>query len=99
MRDRRVIPRSTRPTTNLSTSSASRLPDHDTSQKHIATPTAVAAEPRTEIAVLAGGCFWGVEDILRAVPGILDTEVGYTGGWVLNPTYADTHGSRSGHAE
>jgi methionine-S-sulfoxide reductase len=52
-----------------------------------------------EVAVLAGGCFWGVEDILRKVPGVLDTEVGYTGGWLENPTYHDTHDSKSGHAE
>jgi methionine-S-sulfoxide reductase len=51
------------------------------------------------VAVLAGGCFWGVEEILRDVPGVLDTEVGYTGGWLANPTYHDTHDSRSGHAE
>ena len=54
---------------------------------------------RTEVAVLAGGCFWGVEDILREVPGVVDTEVGYTGGWLENPKYEDTHGGRSGHAE
>ncbi len=52
-----------------------------------------------EEAILAGGCFWGVEEILRAVPGVLDTEVGYTGGWVENPVYKDTHDSKSGHAE
>ena len=52
-----------------------------------------------EVAVLAGGCFWGVEDILRDVPGVIDTEVGYTGGWLKNPTYHDTHDSKSGHAE
>ena len=64
-----------------------------------ATRTAVAAERQTEVAVLAGGCFWGVEEILRDVPGVIDTEVGYTGGWLENPTYADTHHSKSGHAE
>jgi methionine-S-sulfoxide reductase len=53
----------------------------------------------TEMAVLAGGCFWGVEQILREVPGVIDTEVGYTGGWLENPTYHDTHDSASGHAE
>jgi methionine-S-sulfoxide reductase len=53
----------------------------------------------SEVAVLAGGCFWGVEEILRAVPGVLDTDVGYTGGWLENPTYHDTHDSASGHAE
>jgi methionine-S-sulfoxide reductase len=61
--------------------------------------SSVAAAKQTEVAVLAGGCFWGVEDILRTVPGVLDTDVGYTGGWLENPTYHDTHDSRSGHAE
>ena len=60
--------------------------------------SAVAGQ-QTEVAVLAGGCFWGVEEILRAVPGVLDTDVGYTGGWLPNPTYDDTHDSKSGHAE
>src|SRR5215207_2814722 len=54
---------------------------------------------QVEVAVLAGGCFWGVEDILREVPGVIDTEVGYTGGWLENPTYPATHDGRSGHAE
>lgn len=63
------------------------------------TTTAIAAGKQTEIAVLAGGCFWGVEDILRGVTGVLDTDVGYTGGWLENPTYHDTHDSKSGHAE
>jgi methionine-S-sulfoxide reductase len=61
--------------------------------------TVVAGARQTEVAVLAGGCFWGVEEILRDVPGVIDTEVGYTGGWLENPTYHDTHDSRSGHAE
>jgi methionine-S-sulfoxide reductase len=61
--------------------------------------SAIASEKPTEVAVLAGGCFWGVEDILRDVPGVIETEVGYTGGWLENPTYADTHHSKSGHAE
>jgi len=48
-----------------------------------------------EIATLAGGCFWGVQELLRAQPGVLDTEVGYTGGRVPNATYHD----HEGHAE
>ncbi len=46
-------------------------------------------------AILAGGCFWGVEDLIRALNGVLDTEVGYTGGDVPNATYRN-HGT---HAE
>ena len=61
--------------------------------------SSVATERQTEVAVLAGGCFWGVEEILREVPGVIDTDVGYTGGWLPNPTYHDTHDSKSGHAE
>ena len=68
-------------------------------QQDRATRTAVAGEQQTEVAVLAGGCFWGVEEILRGVPGVIDTDVGYTGGWLENPTYDDTHDSKSGHAE
>ena len=61
--------------------------------------SAIASDKQLEVAVLAAGCFWGVEQILRDVPGVIDTEVGYTGGWLENPTYADTHHSKSGHAE
>jgi methionine-S-sulfoxide reductase len=68
-------------------------------QQERMTHSAVAGAQQTEIAVLAGGCFWGVEEILREVPGVIDTDVGYTGGFVKNPTYEDTHDSKSGHAE
>ncbi len=46
-------------------------------------------------AVLAGGCFWGMEDEIRKLPGVIDTEVGYTGGENNNPTYEH----HPGHAE
>lgn len=59
----------------------------------------VETDRRREVAVLAGGCFWGVEEILRDVPGVIDTEVGYTGGSLKNPQYEDTHDGKSGHAE
>ncbi len=52
-----------------------------------------------DTAVLAGGCFWGMEEILRKVPGIVETEVGYTGGNTSNPTYEDVHTGKTGHAE
>jgi peptide methionine sulfoxide reductase msrA/msrB len=53
----------------------------------------------TETVYLAGGCFWGMEELLRKIPGVLQTEAGYTGGWLENPRYDDTHDSKSGHAE
>lgn len=55
--------------------------------------------PPQETAVLAGGCFWGMQEILRKIPGVIATQVGYTGGHLKNPRYEDTHDSKSGHAE
>src|SRR5690606_10479516 len=51
-----------------------------------------------ETAVLAGGCFWGMEEILRAIPGVVDTEVGYAGGKTADPSYDDVKTGRTGHA-
>ena len=53
----------------------------------------------TEIATLAGGCFWGMEDLIRKLPGVLKTEVGYTGGALKNPGYHDVKHGDTGHAE
>lgn len=52
-----------------------------------------------ETATLAGGCFWGMQDILRSVPGVLRTEVGYTGGALANPRYEQVKKGDTGHAE
>ncbi len=52
-----------------------------------------------ETATLAGGCFWGLQEALRQIPGVVKTTVGYTGGNVPNPTYEIVVAGKSGHTE
>ncbi len=53
----------------------------------------------TEEAILAGGCFWGVEHYLTLLPGVLNVDVGYSGGTSINPTYDEVCKGDSGHYE
>ena len=48
-----------------------------------------------KIAYIAGGCFWGLEELFRELPGVLDTDVGYMGGKNIKPNYYD----HPGHAD
>jgi len=73
--------------------------DHDNACAVPAPGQAPGCEATVEEAVLAGGCFWGMEEILRQVPGVIETTVGYTGGAGERPSYEQVKTGRSGHAE
>ena len=62
-------------------------------------PTPPVDPQNLQTATLAGGCFWSMQRMLDAVPGVITTTVGYTGGTVPNPTYAQVASETTGHAE
>ncbi|WP_372654643.1 peptide-methionine (S)-S-oxide reductase MsrA [Halobacteriovorax sp.] len=53
----------------------------------------------TDYIILAGGCFWGMEQLFQKFEGVIDTDVGYTGGQLVNPTYNDVKSGMTNHAE
>ena len=61
--------------------------------------TPLATSGGGELAIFAAGCFWGVEERLRRVPGVIATAAGYTGGDTPGPTYADVSAGKGGHVE
>ena len=65
-----------------------------------ANPTAKASPSgKQEVAILAGGCFWGMENVMRNAPGVLSIEVGYAGGKSTKVSYEDVSSGETGHAE
>jgi peptide-methionine (S)-S-oxide reductase len=66
----------------------------------VAGPATPTVDPqKLETATLAGGCFWSMQRVLDAVPGVITTTVGYTGGSVPNPSYEQVSTETTGHAE
>lgn len=59
----------------------------------------MSTDTKQQTAYLAGGCFWGMEELVRQIPGVLETEAGYTGGDTHNATYEQVHTGTTGHAE
>lgn len=62
-------------------------------------PAGPDKKARTDTAVFAGGCFWGVEYYMQEMPGVITTEVGYTGGHKDHPSYREVSAHKTGHAE
>ena len=61
--------------------------------------TPLVATGKNQLAIFAQGCFWGVEERLRKVPGVIATAVGYAGGQAANPSYGEVSRGSTGHAE
>lgn len=74
-------------------------PSIGTRPGHVGHGTPLHADPGHALAVFAQGCFWGVEERFRKVPGVLATAVGYTGGHMDDPTYEDVCEHTTGHTE
>jgi methionine-S-sulfoxide reductase len=62
-------------------------------------PRQIVVPAGARTAIFARGCFWGIQEAFRVVPGVVDTKAGYTGGHTAYPTYESLHQSKTGHVE
>jgi len=60
---------------------------------------AASVKEGQQVATVAGGCFWGMQEIIRKIPGVIKSQVGYTGGQTSNPGYREVSSGKTGHAE
>jgi peptide methionine sulfoxide reductase msrA/msrB len=84
---------------SFSNPGASFAADHDNSCVTPKSGEQAGCETTLETIVLAGGCFWGMEEIIRKIPGVIETEVGYAGGTTKAPKYESVKTGTTGHAE
>ncbi len=74
-------------------------PSCGTKPGHVGRGTPLVPTGRNQLAAFGQGCFWGVEERFRKVPGVVATAVGYTGGHTKNPSYEEVCTHATGHAE
>ena len=74
-------------------------PSCGTKPGHVGHGTPLVPTGKNQLAIFGQGCFWGVEERFRKVPGVVATAAGYTGGHTKDPTYEDVCTDKTGHAE